>query len=198
MSDMITTNDACSGVPETLPISINQYETLVNAGAFPNVLGQVELVRGRIVRMNPQGPEHADPIDVLSEWSFESIQRRFTVRIEKPIRIPDQLSCPEPDIAWATRKRYSREHPSSAEIHLVIEVSQSSTVFDRTEKMELYASAGIPEYWQVDVPSRTVTVYRDPQNGSYRSIEEFPTRHTLEPLCLPDAKLAIASLFAEH
>jgi len=144
--------------------------------------------------MNPQGPEHSDPIDLLSEWSWEQVERKFRVRVEKPIRIPDHASSPEPDIAWVTRKRYFRQHPGPEDIQLLIEVSQSSSQFDRTEKMQLYAQARIPEYWQVDLPSRTITVHRDPNSGRFGSIETFAESQPIHPLCLPQAKLIIAEL----
>ena len=182
--------------PVTVPITIGQDETLVAAGAFEDSHGQTELIHGRIVHLNPQGPEHADPIDFLGEWSFEKVQRRFTVRIEKPIRLAEQNSSPEPDIVWATRRRYQQRHPNPDEIHLLIEVSKSSARFDRTEKMELYAEANIPEYWLVEIGTRTVTVHRDPDRQRYRSIQTYAQSDSIEPLCLPQAKLVITDLFA--
>ncbi|WP_182866006.1 Uma2 family endonuclease [Rhodopirellula sp. JC639] len=179
----------------TVPITTAQYETLVSSGTFENTSGQTELIHGRIVHMNPQGPEHADPIDHLNEWSFEQVGRRFTIRIEKLILLVGQHSCPEPDIVWATRRRYSQRHPHPDEVHLLIEVSKSSVRFDRTEKMQLYAEAGIPEYWQIDIAEKTVTVHRDPHQQRYRSIQTYEQSDIIGPLCLPDAQLAIASLF---
>lgn len=194
MSNTLPSSYPDSHQPVTVPITTEQYETLVNAGAFEGAQGQIELIHGRIVRMNPQGPEHADPIDMLNEWSIESVQRRYTVRVEKPIRIPEHLSSPEPDIAWATRHRYRTQHPSSADIHLLIEVSQSSSTFDRGEKLKLYAEAKIVEYWQVDLPSRVVTVHRDPHGDLFRFVQSFDESETIHPLCLPEAELVISSL----
>ena len=195
MSNTVSFNQPASVQPVTVPITTEQYETLVNAGAFAETDGQIELIHGRIVRMNPQGPEHADPIDFLTEWSIEKVQRRYTVRIEKPIRIPEHLSSPEPDIAWVTRGRYQRQHPGPADVHLLIEVSQASSRFDRTEKLQLYAKAKIVEYWQVDMPSRIVTVHRQPQGELFRSVQSFDESQTVCPLCLPAAELVIANLF---
>ncbi|MDA1055492.1 MAG: Uma2 family endonuclease [Planctomycetota bacterium] len=195
MSNTLSSDQSASVQPVTLPITTEQYETLVNAGAFAGTNGQIELIHGRIVRMNPQGPEHSDPIDILNEWSIESVQRRYTVRVEKPIRIPEHLSSSEPDIAWATRRRYSQQHPGPQDIHLLIEVSQTSSSFDRTEKLQLYAKAKIAEYWQVDIPSRSITVHRQPQGELYRSVQTFDESETIHPLCLPDAELVIATLF---
>jgi Uma2 family endonuclease len=195
MSHALSSDGHASVEPVTVPITTDQYAILVNAGAFDETDGQIELIHGRIVRMNPQGPKHADPLDVLTEWSVENVQRRFTVRVEKPIEIPEHFSCPEPDIAWVTRGRYHQQHPGPEDIHLLIEVSQTSSHFDRTEKLLLYAEAGIAEYWQIDMPRRIVTVHREAQGELFRSVQSFGESATIAPLCLPDAKLVIATLF---
>lgn len=183
--------------PTTIPLTVKQYESLVERGDFDGFTGQIELIRGRIVHMNPQGPQHSDPIDFLSEWSFEHTKRQFTIRIEKPLLIPNANSCPEPDIAWVTRRRYADRHPLPEEVQLLIEVSYSSIDFDRTEKLSLYAEAGIQEYWQVDVPNRSVIVHREPSENKYRSISVFSRGTQISPICLSDAALEVNSLFPQ-
>lgn len=185
--DTIYSSDV--SLPEMLPLTTDQYEKLVELGTFEGSTGQIELINGRIVRMNPQGPEHSDPIDFLTEWSVLNSRGRFTIRVEKPIRIPASHSCPEPDLAWASRRRYVTQHPNPSDIHLLIEVSFSSSQFDTTEKQQLYTAAGVVEYWQVDVPKRNVTVYRSPQNGGYTSIVSHDDSMSLSPLCSPDVTL---------
>lgn len=183
--------------PTTIPLTVKQYESLVERGDFDAFSGQIELIRGRIVHMNPQGPQHSDPIDFLNEWSFEQSKRRFTIRIEKPIVIAHANSCPEPDIAWVTRRRYADRHPTPEEVQLLIEVSSSSLDFDRTEKLCLYAEAGIQEYWQVDVTNRSVIVHRESSENKYRSISVFSHGTQISPICLPDAALEVNSLFPQ-
>ena len=183
--------------PTTIPLTVKQYESLVERGDFDVFTGQVELIRGRIVHMNPQGPQHSDPVDFLTEWSIEQSRRRFTIRTEKPIVIPSVNSSPEPDIAWVTRRRYSDRHPLPNEVQLLIEVSYSSADFDRMEKLSLYAEAGIQEYWQVDVPARCVNVYRDPTESRYRNAVTFATGNRVSPICLPEAGLEISALFPQ-
>ncbi|QEG40028.1 hypothetical protein UC8_20320 [Roseimaritima ulvae] len=78
---------------------------------------------------------------MLTEWSIESACKAFTVRIEKPLAIVDQHSCPEPDVAWVARRSYFDRHPFPAEVRLLIEISNASVTFDRTEKRDLYAAA---------------------------------------------------------
>lgn len=82
----------------------------------------------------PQGPQQADPIDFLTEWSSLNSRGRFTVRVEKPSRIPEFNSCPEPDLAWVSRRRCEDQHPNPVDIHWLIEVSFSSSLFDTPEK----------------------------------------------------------------
>jgi Uma2 family endonuclease len=195
MATITQSGPNASSLPTTLPLTTEQYEKLVELGTFEGQTGQIELINGRIVRMNPQGPQHSDPIDFLTEWSVLNAMGRFTIRVEKPIRIPDNNSCPEPDLAWVTRRRYVEQHPNPQDVHLVIQVSFSSSLFDRTEKQQLYASAGIQEYWQVDVPSRMVTVYRVPQDGVYTSVASFGESMTLSPQCSLESVLHIKDLF---
>jgi Uma2 family endonuclease len=195
MSTLNGIHPSDASLPETLPLTIEQYEKLVELGTFAGTSGQIELINGRIVRMNPQGPEHSDPMDYLNEWSVLNSRGRFTIRVEKPIRIPSSHSCPEPDLAWVSRRRYVSLHPSPADVQLLIEVSFSSSQFDTSEKQQLYATAEIVEYWQVDVRKKNVTVYRLPQNGTYTLVVTLDNTMSLSPQCAPDATLHIKDLF---
>lgn len=182
-------------LPVTLPVSVEQYAELVERGYFDGHVGDIELINGRIVQMNPQGPQHADPIDRLGEWSTEQSQRKLRIRIEKPVVLPNSSSTPEPDIAWVKRQSYAQRHPGPEDILLLIEASVSSIGFDTGEKCEVYARAGVPEYWQINVPQREIRVYRDPNAGSFRSVSTHTAVESISPLCLPAAVLSISSLF---
>lgn len=181
---------------QTLPITLDQYRLLVEHDTFVDHRGQVELIYGRIVKMNPQGPMHSDPIDEIQDWSHEVAASQFRIRTEKSIEIPNLNSSPEPDIAWVTRRRYGDRHPLPGDIHLLVEVSYSSQTFDRGEKQRLYAEAGIAEYWIVDVPARQVVVMRSPVGTDYGQVTTHDADETIAPECLSTAKLAISRLFA--
>lgn len=184
--------------PQTLPITTTQYQWLVEQGAFDQQTGQIELIYGRMVRMNPQGPDHSDPIDELTEWSMKQANEKFRVRIEKPIEIANLNSTPEPDVAWVTRRRYADRHPTPDDVHLLIEVSYSSQTFDCGEKLRLYAEAGIQEYWIVDVPRKAIEVFTDPQDSAFRHSTSYGAASQVQPACLPDARLAVARLFNDQ
>ncbi len=199
----MSTMDPASGIvasseqtlPVTLPISVTQYSELVRGGHFDGQSGQIELINGRIVRMNPQGPQHASPIDILGEWSVEQSRRRFWIRIEKPIELPMCSSSPEPDIAWVKRQSYADRHPQPNDISLLIEASVHSVAFDTGEKCELYAAAAIAEYWQINVLRREIRVHRDLDGNVFRTITTHAGSDAISPLCLPSASLQVASLF---
>lgn len=185
-------------MPETLPITTDQFQLLVDNGAFVGITGQVELIYGKIVRMNPQGPLHSDPIDELTQWSFQHASKQFRVRIEKPIEISSLNSTPEPDVAWVALRRYRDRHPTPKDVRLLIEVSYSSQTFDRGEKLRLYAEAGIVEYWIVHVPNQAVEVFTDPQGVAYRRSVTYRIGDEVRPGCLPQASLCIERLFSDQ
>jgi Uma2 family endonuclease len=201
MTHFDTTNDSPPNpaveYPVTLPVTIDQYFDLVQRGHFEEIDGQVELIGGRIVRMNPQGPQHSNPLDILAEWSFQSANDLFRLRFEKPIVLRGVGSVPEPDIAWVERKSYARHHPSGDDVSLLIEASVSSGAYDTGEKCEMYARSGIPEYWQVNVPRQEIRVHRNPdiEASSFRTITTHLVQETISPLCLSSAALNISILF---
>jgi Uma2 family endonuclease len=160
MSSMTQNDSETAPIPATLPLTTAQYEKLVELGTFEGSTGQIELINGRIVRMNPQGPE--------------------------------------PDLAWVARRRYFDQHPNPLDVYLLIEVSFSSSQFDRAEKQILYARSGISEYWQVDVPSRTVSVHRSPKEGAYANVQILDASMTISPQCSPESVLPIKELFANE
>jgi len=182
--------------PQTVPITVKQYRLLVEHDTFADRRGQVELIFGKIVETHQQGPQDADPIDELGQWSHQAVNN-FRIRIEKPIEIPDLNSSPEPDVVWATKRRYSDRHPLPEEIHLLIEVSGTSKQFDRGEKRRLYAEAGISEYWIVDIASRRAEVLTQPDGTEFKQAKTHGVDDSIAPTCLPSAVLPVARLFSD-
>ncbi len=191
-------NDASAVMPpgsRATRLNVEQFAQLVAAGHFDRRVGRTELINGRIVHMNPQGPQYADPIDLLEEWSHRVAGTHYRIRTEKPILIPQIDSLPEPDLAWVRRQSYARRHPLPEEVFLLVEVSVTSMALDRGERMEAYAKACIREYWQLDVMNRQLRIHLDPSSGVYRSITTFHQTQSVSPGCLPAALLMIADLF---
>jgi len=87
---------------------------------------------------------------------------------------------------------YSREHPTSAA--LVVEVADSTLGFDRLRKQPMYARAGIPEYWIVNLVDVALDAYREPSGSGYRVHQRLNREETVSPLGASAARVRIADL----
>lgn len=93
---------------------------------------------------------------------------RAIVRVQNPIRL-DDWSEPEPDISLLRWRDdfYASGHPGPADVLLVIEVADTSIGYDREVKLPIYARAGIPETWIVDLVRGVIDAYRLPSADGY-------------------------------
>ena len=143
---------------DDLRITVDQYVNLSTSGGL-DPADRVELLEGVVVAMSPQNPRHV--IGVHRAWLV--LQRvvgdRAAVRSQAPLRA-SRYSMPEPDLAVVagTLETYCDANPTTA--HLVVEVADTSLSQDRLTKAAIYAAAGIPEYWIVDLRNDRVQVYR--------------------------------------
>lgn len=170
-----------------------EYDRLVKEGFFGED-ERLELIHGIVVRMSPIGFEHCDLVDELNLRLVRRLGDRARIRIQNPT-IADDESEPQPDIAVVPLGRYSKQHPERA--YLVIEVADSSLIYDRKTKGPLYAASGVPEYWIVDVKGRAIEVYTSPKDGHYTSMERFDRAGSVSPKAFPDFTLDVAELFTE-
>ncbi len=180
-----------------LQITIAEYDRLTKKGFFEQLRNRrVELIRGEMRQMSPPGPRHEEAVDALSEWSHEQVDRTSVrVRVQSTVGLPELDSVPLPDVTWVRRRSYLKARPESADLFLVIEVSDSSLNYDRGTKAKLYAAAGIADYWVVNLRDECIEVFRDPQGGEYQSHEVFDRGHTARPLKFPKLKLSVSKLF---
>lgn len=167
------------------PLRRAEYDRLVDLGAFDDE--PVELLFGRIVRMVPQGDEHAGTVTMLNLILTVALAGRAVVRIQSPLVMPDE-SEPEPDVAVVPVGDVFT-HPHRA--FLVVEVSATSQAKDRGPKAALYATADVPEYWVVDVPRRRVERYRTPVEGRYAESSLHGVDETLALIAFPDVEVAL-------
>lgn len=162
------------GIPYAggLPVhfSWQEYQRLGEIG----VLGEderVELIHGEVIRMPPVGGTHHTIVRDLDDYLRSLVSPGQRVLTQLELRVGELE--PVPDLIVLDRAREVRGEVSSAEgCCLVVEVAQSSRRFDRIVKRELYASGGIPEYWVVDVVTRTVVVHRKPVAGDFGHVAE--------------------------
>jgi len=177
-------------------LSLEQYDRMIEHGVFGRRgRERLEFIRGEIREMTPIGPEHEEVVDRLNEWSMEGVRgRNIRVRIQNSIGIPELESAPEPDIAWVIQRDYSQGRPTGTDVLLVIEVSESSLAYDTGEKADLYAAAGVGDYWVVNLVNRWIEVRRDPAAGRYRSLQTYSGQDEIRPLSLAESALRPATL----
>ena len=139
-----------------------EYHQMADLGWFDGQ--RAELVEGEIVVLSPQKFAHGATVDRVREVLDKLLHDRFWVRMQLPIAI-GASSEPEPDISVVPGKRKDyADHPTSAS--LLVEVSDTTLTYDRAKKMRLYAKAGIPEYWIVNLQDQEVEVRRRPAGGT--------------------------------
>lgn len=177
--------------------SLAQYETMVESGAFDGEHHQrVEFIRGEVREMTPIGIRHGAVVDRLNRWSVELLSSdQADVRIQGTLKASALQSAPEPDVLWLVPKNYFQGHPEPEDVLLLIEVSESSLGYDTGEKAQLYAEAGIAEYWVVNLVENSIEVFRTPQPSGYQSHEIRRADDEVRPLAFPDVLLKPSVLF---
>jgi Uma2 family endonuclease len=181
-------------------ITVAEYDRMIADGKFEGGLTRprVELIDGELREMSPIGSIHERLVARLVRWSCTNTAGDIvSVRPQSSIGIPDSDSVPEPDVVWAKEKDYGAGRPVGADILLVIEVSESSLAFGRGEKADMYASAGIADYWVVNIPGRCVEVFRQPEAGRYAVHEIIHASAGIHPLAFPEVALPVELLFPE-
>jgi Uma2 family endonuclease len=178
----------------TVQFTYDEFDRMVRQGVFEQDRRRLELIRGEIREMTPPGPLHEDVIDRLTRWSIESVRAAIRVRVQNSIGLPDLDTAPQPDVAWVREQDYRHGRPVGSDVLLVIEVADSSLPIDRGEKQDLYAHAGIQEYWIVNLPERRIEVYREPSSAGFRQTSFAEIGETLSPLADPQAILDVTKL----
>jgi Uma2 family endonuclease len=176
-------------------ITVDEYHRMIEAG----ILGEhedVQLITGTMVAMTPQGRPHARIIQRLNRLLVRVVGDDLEVLTQLPLTLLDD-SEPEPDLAVVrAEEAQSREHHPRTAL-LVIEVAGESLRLDRKSKAALYARAGIPEYWIVNLAESTVEVHRepDPTTDAYRARTVVPSGGTLTATSVPVVRIDVADIF---
>lgn len=174
--------------------TVEEYERLVALGALTEH-DRVQLVEGEIVEMIPQKAPHMTAVRLVEDALREAFGREGDVRVQGPLVLaPD--SEPEPDVAVVrgTPRDYRDRHPGADDTLLVVEVADATLAFDRERKGRVYARAGIPEYWILNLHSRELEVYREPAGGAYRLQVVLREGETVAPLARPEVRIRVGEL----
>ena len=182
--------------PTTRRWTRDEYYRLAEEGWFNGQ--RVQLIQGEIINMPPQGHKHTQVYLRALNIILDIFGGKY-VRPQLPLNVPGE-SDPEPDLAVTLESlEYYRDHPVTA--LLVIEVADSSIQLDR-RKANLYAAAGVRDYWIANVNTKRLEIFRDPVADQlqefghhYTQRLELGERELVSPLARPEAKIAVKSFF---
>ena len=133
--------------------------------AAQGIIGEdesIELIDGELLIVSPQDPRHAATVVALARRLTDLYRVDAHVRPQVPLNAtPDSL--PEPDLAVVKGQPldFQHRHPVGSETLLVVEVARTSQAIDR-RKARIYAAAGVPVYWLVDLAERRIEVFSQP------------------------------------
>jgi hypothetical protein len=142
-------------------VTVDEYHTMIQMG----VLGEddpLELLEGRVVPKAPKSPAHCVSTGLVREAIQAILPSGWYVDSQEPITLA--ASEPEPDVT-VVRGRirdYSDHHPGADDLALVVEVADASLQHDRTSKKRVYARAGVPVFWILNLSERQLEVFADP------------------------------------
>jgi Uma2 family endonuclease len=175
--------------------TIDDFHWMGRAGVF-HPSERVELIEGRIIDMTPIGPFHGGVTDTLAEYFWELSRKRWIVRAQNPVQL-DIDSEPQPDLVLArtVAHRYKIRHPSPEDVYLIIEVSDTTLSFDVDEKLPMYARAGIPEVWIVDLNEQVIRIHRNPKGKKFQKITRVHQGEFASPAKFPDVKVDVSEVF---
>ncbi|MGF1537704.1 MAG: Uma2 family endonuclease [Elainellaceae cyanobacterium] len=171
--------------------SVEDYHQMIDAGILAG--RRVELLRGDIVEMSPEEPEHYFLGDVASDYLKQRLGNRAVVRFDGPITLED--SEPEPDVAVVRppKAQYRDRHPGPGDIYWLIEYANTTLAKDLQQKLQVYAAADIPEYWVVNLQAKRLEAFRMPVGAAYREKRSLMSG-TVTPLAFPDTALSVETL----
>ena len=137
------------------------------------------MLYGEIVQMSPQNKPYALALSRLNTFLVLAYNPSHYVRVQLPLDLSNDCQ-PEPDLAVVPIRlvEESEHHPPAAD--LVVEVADTSLLYDRTEKAAMYASAGIPTYWIVNLQEGVLEVYSEPERDRYSESRILDRTETLE------------------
>jgi Uma2 family endonuclease len=158
--------------------SVTQYQRMIESGIL-TAEDKVELLENYVVLKMPRNPPHDGTIQRIQKRIVRHIPTGWDLRTQGSLELTD--SQPEPDFAVVREdpNDYTTRHPTPADSGLVIEVADSSLLRDQRDKTRIYARAGIPTYWVINLVDRRVEVYTQPSGPT--AIPAYGAFQTYQP-----------------
>jgi Uma2 family endonuclease len=196
MSMTTPVRPATDWIPKPLArLTVDQYEAMVKSGVLTKH-DRLHLINGLLVAKVSRNPPNVLADRNVRDELQKIIPAGWNLRREDPVRLPPR-SEPEPDVSMARghKNDYATRHPGPADLALVVEVADSSLAEDR-KLASVYGSAGIPNYWIVNLKARQVEVYTLEPAGAYGKPGIFKAGRSIPVVidgCL-DGQIAVSEI----
>ena len=171
--------------------TVHEYHQMGHVGILDED-DRLELLEGEIVEMAPIGSRHQAVVDRLNRLFSNRVGDAAVVRVQGPVRLGEETE-PQPDLLLLAPRSdfYASAHPGPEHVLLLVEVSDSSTEYDREMKLPLYARYGIAEVWLVGLEAGAIEVYRAPTGEGYQEVSQSGRNQRVSPVVFPQIDLAV-------
>jgi Uma2 family endonuclease len=174
------------------PLSVEEFLELAQRQGWDEDT-RVELLDGEIVWMSPIGDPHAGCVGRLNRL----FTRRYADEValvwpQNPVRV-SQIDLPQPDLGLLRPRAdyYSASTPRPNDVLVLVEVADTTVRTDLGRKARIYATAGVQEYWVVDLNSRSIYVHRQPSGGEYAVRAVLRSSDQLRAEFAPDVSFTV-------
>ena len=159
---------------------------------------RVELIDGEIIDMPAIGTGHASVVSRINRALVRACGDQAIVSVQNPVRL-DEYNEPQPDFAVLRPRAdfYAAQHPGPADVLLLVEVADTSLRYDRAVKLPIYALAGIPEYWIVNLRDRVIRSYRSPSGNRFTKEHAHAANETLQLAAAVGIAVQVGDLLGE-
>jgi Uma2 family endonuclease len=184
--------------PLAMRWTVEQFNHMGNLGWFEG--RRPFLIDGVIWEQGPMDTPHAVSLGLIHHALLGAFPTGWWIRVQTPFHV-DEFNDPFPDMAVVpgAPRDYCDKHPSSAA--LIVEISDTTLAADTTVKAERYATAGVGDYWVLDLTDRKLLVFRDPVGlpaglgaTAYRTQLALNPTDRVSPLAAPGASILVADL----
>jgi Uma2 family endonuclease len=188
-----------AAVPETygfdpwaVKFTVEQYQRMAELGILTKY-DKVELLENFLVMKMTTNPPHDGSLGLFMTAFYPRIPAGWLLRVQQTLVLTD--SQPEPDFAIVRGhpRNYTKVHPTASDVGVVVEVSGSSLLRDQRDKFRVFARAGVPQYWIINLVDMRVEIYTYPSGpADVPAYREFRNYHRGEgiPLILDGVEVA--------
>jgi Uma2 family endonuclease len=180
--------------PHRHRFTAEEYNWMAEVGLLTGE-SPVELIEGEIIHMAPMGIQHRTVLEKLRTALESALAGRAHVKAQRVCRLSN-ITETQPDLIVMKpgREYHPGKFPTGHDTLLVIEVSDTTFVYDHDIKVPLYAAHGVPEVWIVDLESRCVRFFRSLVDGRYTDVQMNAEPHTARLTEFPDSSISLAGL----